>query len=261
MNPSSLQARATLATLPLSFPEPTGVVFVDGDPSWPAKLLRAMRSGATAGIVLVRPAPVEFAELLGAEPSTPVVIDSPWVSNPTTGLAAQAFGSVATSSCRVECRVVVEPGADFATALLDQMVLIRTVLGQVTQLRIRHVSERALHADGLTDTSVAIDFTIVGTAGLPSSANLRLLTPEGSVELLIPSTDTAQPARLTTVGPAGAVLAPTHYETSHRASLRRLRELQATGSADGLAELRRLHADVLLTTAAFGDHLAAQAPA
>jgi len=259
MSTSSVRARSTLATLPLSFPAPAGVVFVDGDPGWPAELRRVMPTAA--GIVLVHPTPVDFAELLTADPSTIVVVDSPWASNPVTTLAAQAFHAAAANGSRLECRVVMAPGSDFATALLDQLVVIRAVLGPVTQVRVLHLSDHALHAEGLADTSVVVDFSVVCTAALPASATLRLLTADGSVELLIPSGDTAQPARLTTVGPEGAVLAPTQYETGHRASLRRLRELHAAGSADGLADLRRLHADVVTTTAALGDHLAVQAPA
>jgi hypothetical protein len=253
MNTASNHARTTLATLPVSFPDPTEVVFVDGDPGWPAEVERALRSGPT-GIVLVHPTPAAPAELLTADPSTMVVVDSPWASNPVTPLAAQAFRAAATDRSRVECRVTTKPEPDFPTALLDQMVLIRAVLGPVTKLQVQHISDRALHAEGLTDTSVAVDFSIVCTTAKPASATLRLLTSDGSVELLIPSGDTAQPARLITVGPDGAVLAPTQYETGHRFSLRRLRELHAAGSADGSADLRRLQADVVTTTGALGDY-------
>jgi hypothetical protein len=259
MTSSSTQARSTLATLPLSYPDPAGVVFVDGDPGWPAELLRAMQANA-AGIVVVHPRPLDFAELLTAETSTIVVIDSPWASNPAIGDAAEAFRATAADGSRVECRVITQPGSDFATALLDQVVLIRSVLGHVTNLRVVHLADRALHAEGSTDAAL-VDFSVVCTSAVPASASLRLLTADGSVELLIPSADTAQPARLTTVGPDGAVQTPTHYETGHRASLRRLRELHEAGSADGLADLRHLHADVVTTTAALGDHLAVQAPA
>ncbi|TDO51597.1 hypothetical protein EV643_103336 [Kribbella sp. VKM Ac-2527] len=260
MNAPTTHARTTLATLPLSLPDPTGVVFVDGDPGWPAELARALRAGA-AGIALVHPAPVDFADLLDEKSATIVVVDSRWASNPVTDLAEPAFRAAAVKGSRLECRVVMDPGCDFATALLDQLVLIRALLAPVTKVQVQHLSDRALHAEGLTDLPLAVDFSIVSTAALPASASLRLLTSDGKVELTIPSGDTAQPARLITVGPDGAVLAPTQYETGHRASLRRVCELQATRSADGMADLRRLHADVVTTTAAIGDHLAVQAPA
>jgi len=244
---------STLATLPLSFPDPAAVVFIDGDPGWPAELLRAMQAAPT-GIVLVHPTPVDFADLLTVTPSAIVVVDSPWGSNPATDLAAPTFRAAAASGTRVECRAIMEPGRDFSTALLHQLVLVRAVLGPVAKVRVKHVSDRALHAEGLTDTSVAVDFSVVCTTARPASATLRLLTNDGSVELQLPSGDTAQPGRLITVGPDGALLAPTQYETGLRSSLRRLRALHAAGSADGLADLRRLRADVLTTTAALGDH-------
>jgi hypothetical protein len=250
MTTPSMRARGTLPTLPLSFPDPTGVVFVDGDPGWPVELRRAMQSGP-AGIVLVHPVPTDFADLLTADASAAVVIDSQWASNPAVSLAAPAFRRAAANGGRVGCRVTLEPGSDFAIALLDQVVLIRALLRPVTDLRVRHLSDRTLHAEGRTDAAV-VDFSIVCTSALPPSAIVRLLTTDGSVVLQLPSGDTAQPARLTTVGPDGAVLAPTHYETGHRASLRRLREMHA---AEGMADLRRLHADVMTTTAALGDHL------
>lgn len=241
---------STLATLPLSFPDPAEVVFVDGEPGWPAKLLRS----DAIGIVVVHPTPDDLAELLTTAPTKIVVVASRWASNPAITLAAQAFRAAATDRSRVECRVIARPGRDFSTALLEQVELVRAALGPVTKLQVKHVSDRALYAEGLTDTSVAIDFSIVCTTATPASAALRLLTDDGSVELQIPSDNTAQPARLITVGPDGALLAPTQYETGLRSSLRRLRELHAAGSADGLADLRCLRADVATTTAALGDH-------
>ncbi|NUS00054.1 MAG: hypothetical protein HOV67_32945 [Kribbellaceae bacterium] len=246
MTDPSEQARLALATLPLSFPEPEDVVFVSGEPGWPAGLATALKSGA---VVLVDPVPAEVDELPAVAGS--VVVDTPWASNPAIENAADAFREAATEGSRVECRVIAPPGSDFTKVLLHQVILIRAVLDPVTRLRILHLSEHSLHAEGTTETSVAIDFSIVCTRALPASASLRLITSDGSVDLSIPSSDTAQPARLTTVGPSGAVQAPTQYETAHRATLRRLRELQATGPADGLTELRHLQADIDVTTDGF----------
>lgn len=248
-------ARSALATLPLSFKDPARVAIVDGDLSWPTEVLRAVESGAT-GVVVVHPQPAEFAELLTT--SAAVVIDSRWASNPAIGTAAQAFRAGAGGGSRLECRVILESGHDLAGALLDQVSLIRALLSPPTQLRIHHRSDRAMYAEGTTETAVTIDFSAVCTTAVPASATVRLLTTDGSVELLIPSGDTAQPARLTVVGPDGAVLAPTHYENGHRASLRRLRD---TAVADRPADLQHLHADVLVVTAALRDHSAAEASA
>jgi hypothetical protein len=134
--------------------------------------------------------------------------------------------------------------------LLDQLTLVRALLSPVSEVRVRYRSNHGFHAEGTTDSSMTVDLSVICTAAVPASATVRLLTSGGSVELHLPTGDTAQPARLITVGPDGAVLAPTQYETGHRASLRRLRELLANGPADGLADLRHLHTDVLVTRGA-----------
>lgn len=236
-------AQSALATLPLSFHDPGEVAVVNGTSGWPAEVLSALESGAH-GVVLVHPQPAEFADLLAADRST-VVVDSPWASNPAISSAAQAL--VAADGSRLECRVTAVPGSDFATALLHQLMLIRALLSPVSQVRIHYRSGHTLYAEGSTETGVTVDFSLICTNAVPPSAAVRLLTSDGSVELLIPDGATAQPAQLTTVGPDGAVLAPTYYETGHRAALRRLRD---TAPADRLTDLRHLHDDVLVTTAA-----------
>ncbi|MFF0267145.1 hypothetical protein [Kribbella sp. NPDC004536] len=245
---ASSSARAALATLPTTFLDPGSVTFVDGDANWPAELERVLRS-RPRGILLVHPAPVDF-KIVDNLP--PVVVDSPWAKNPAINNAFKR------STSRIECRVLAHPDADLATELLHQVMLIRAAVAPMTTLDVQHVSDHALYATGRTEAEVTVDLSIVRTSGLPASATLRQLTPDGSVELVLPSSETARPARLTTVGPDGAVLEPTQYESAHRASLR---ELHATGPAEALAELRRLQADVALTTAALGDHPAVQAPA
>ena len=248
MNPTDQAAiaRMALATLPLSFQDPTGIVIVDGSRDWPTDVTHAMGSGAV-GILVVQPKPIEFKDLLDADPSkVVVVVDSTWASNPVITEAAQAFRAAAAAdgSSRLECRVILPPGSDFPAALLDQLTLVRALLSPVSEVRVRYQSDHGLHAEGTTDSSMTVDLSVVCTAAVPPSATVRLLTSDGSVELQLPAGDTAQPAQLITVGPDGAVLAPTQYETGHRTSLRRLRELLANEPADGLADLRHLHADV-----------------
>lgn len=231
---------AALATLPLSFPVPAEVTIVDGSGEWPAEVRRALKVGASA-IVLVHPRPAEFVDLLTA----PVLVDSPWASNPVVESAAPLL-HVADGN-RIECRVIAGPDADLTSSLLDELTLIRALRGPVQQLTVRHRSDHGLYAEGSTDDGVRVDFGVVRTAVVPTSATVRLLTADGSIELQIPSGDTAQPARLTVVGPDGAVLAPTIYETGHRATLRRLHD---TAPADRLTDLNHLYDDVQVALAA-----------
>ncbi|TCC30956.1 hypothetical protein [Kribbella speibonae] len=235
-----MSVTAALATLPLSFPEPGHVSVVDGAGEWPAEVRRALDSGTDA-VVVVDPGPAEFADLLTA----PVIVDSPWASNPVIGLATPRFR--AAEGNRIECRIIVAPDADLTRALLAELSLIRALRGPVRRLTVQHRSVHALHAEGSTEDGVRVDFSIVCTSAVPTSACVRLLTSDGSVELQIPSGDTAQPARLITVGPDGAVLAPTSYETGHRATLRRLHD---TAPADRSTDLNHLYDDVQVTLAA-----------
>ena len=233
-------ARTALATLPLSFADPAKVRIVDGADDWPPAVRHALDSGAAA-VVLVHPRPAEFADLLTAR----VIVDSPWASNPVIDRAAPVF-RVADGN-HVECRVIAQPGSDLSSALLHQLTLVRALLGPIRQATVQHLSDHALYAEGSTDDGRRVDFSVICTSAVPTTATVRLLTADGSVELTIPSGDTAQPARLITVGPDGAVLAPTSYETGHRATLRRLHD---TAPADRLTDLKQLYDDVQVASAA-----------
>ncbi|WP_427885519.1 hypothetical protein ACQHIV_24660 [Kribbella sp. GL6] len=231
--PAVRGARAAVATLPVSLPDGADVTIVDGSGDWPAAVRRAL-DGGDGAIVVVEPRIAEFGDLLNA----PVFVDSPWASNPVVDRAAL---KVADGN-RIECRVIAAPGCDLGDALLHQLTLIRALRSPMRALTIRYRSDNALYAEGTTD-DVGVDFSVVCTTAVPTSATVRLLTSDGSVELQIPSGETAQPARLTSVGPDSAVLAPTIYETGHRATLRRLHD---TAPAD----LSHLYDDVQLVLAA-----------
>src|SRR6059058_1084453 len=109
MSTPAAQVRSALATLPLSFPNPADVTIVDGSSDWPAEVRRAVGSGAGA-IVIVHPRPAEFADLLALESRAPVVVDSPWASNPVIDTARHAFDGAAGNS--LECRAILPPGTD-----------------------------------------------------------------------------------------------------------------------------------------------------
>jgi hypothetical protein len=111
-----------------------------------------------------------------------------------------------------------------AAVLVDQLSLVRAVLSPTTELRMLHRSDHGYVAEAET-TTLPVDLTAVRTDAIPEQALLRLITADGSVEVQIPSGDTAQPALLTVIGPVGATRSPTVYETGHRASWRRLHRL------------------------------------
>lgn len=236
------QTDAILTSLPLSYaaaPAETvgGVVVVDGPGDWPQAASQALRAGA-AGVIVVEPEARPLAELRRtAADHGLVVVDSPWAANPVLEAAAAAFRATATAGPRLECRITVGVGGALPRTLLGQLGLVRALLGPVTQLRVQHRSEHGYVGEARSG-GTAVDLSVVCTDAVPAQARARLLTGDGSVDLTIPSGETAQPARLTVTGPQGAVLAPTRYESGHRATWRRMHALLASGgSAPDLADL------------------------
>jgi hypothetical protein len=254
--------RAVLASLPLSYAEQThasaaaaSVVVIDGVPGWPDRVASAAQRGAL-GVLVVEPEPADCSPLLATltDATTSVVLDTPWASNPVMSDAAEAFRLAADPGSRLECRIILHPGRDLRSALLHQLTLVRALLGPVAHSRLLTWSERGYAAEG-TAGRCAVDLTLITTSAVPESAQCRLLTSDGSVELIIPSPDTAQPALLTTVGPTGALLAPTVYESGHRASWRRLHALiTADDFSKDLADLQALQDDTAEVTSIFNQH-------
>jgi len=170
-----------------------------------------------------------------------VVIDSTWASNPIVASAGPAFRSAATAGRRLECRVRVNVGRCLPAVLLDQLSLVRALLAPAEELRILHRSEHGFAGEALA-AGVAVDLSATRTNAVPQRADARLLTADGSVHVLIPDGATAEPGLLTVTGPQGALLAPTIYESGHRAAWRRLHHLLTTGGH--ATDLDDLEADI-----------------
>jgi hypothetical protein len=235
---------AVLASLPLSFtpsaaPVEGGITVVDGSQDWPVATARALAAGA-AGVIVAHPRPVDLGELRAGAKSGVVVVDSTWASNPVVPSAASAFRAV--DGYRLECGIVVAVGSSLSSGLLDQLSLVRALVGPAVELRILHQSEHGYFGEAQSG-ELAVDLRVVCTDALPEHARVRLLTGDGSVEVEIPGGETARPARLTVTGPQGAVLAPTLYESGHRATWRRLHQLITVGGQN--TDLDDLDADIV----------------
>jgi hypothetical protein len=245
---------AVLASLPLSYAPAAdagagGVTVVDGSGRWPAATVQALQAGAV-GVIVVQPGPAGLDELraFAANPGV-VVIDSTWASNPVVAAAGQALDAAIGQHSRVECRIVVRAGTDLDRALLDQLSLLRALVGPVVDLEILHRSEHGYVGEARAN-GAAVDLSVVCTSASPESATVRLLTSDGSIEVDIPSGETARPAHLTITNPSGAQITPTLYESGHRATWRRLHRLITSGEpAD---DLDGLEADI--ATAAQQQH-------
>lgn len=237
---------AALASLPLSLRRAdqvaNSVVVVDGGPGWVDRIDVAVHDGA-AGVLLVDPTPTDLTGLSATLRRQPVVVvDSRWASNPAVASAAGEFSAAVSEQSRLETRLIVAVGSNLDAALLEQLLLVRRLLGPVKDLRVLDRTSRNYYAEACTDAGLVIDLSAVCTDALAPFAQTRLLTADGSVELEIPTPTTARPARVTRTGPDGLTQSPTRYESAHRASWRRL--LSLLRSAGRGADLTDLSVDL-----------------
>lgn len=243
-------ARVVLSSLPLSFTPngehgPGAVIIVDGQTTtWPDAAAKAIKESA-AGLVVIEPRTAELGTLLDllAHHPVPVVVDSRW-TNPSSPAAAEAFATARGSGGRLECRMIASLGQDQQDALVDQLTLVRHLVGSASDVRMILKSDRGYFAQASVG-DLTVELSVICTRAQPNSATVRLLTLDGSVELHLPSGDTAQPARLITVNQNGATEAPALYESGHRSSWRRLRELINSGQTTN--DIQDLAADIATT--------------
>lgn len=224
---ASSRAEEVLASLPESFRRSHTVagevVVVDGGPGWVDAAAGALRGGAI-GLIVISPIPGDLEPLGAALRSRPatVVVDSPWASNPAVPGAADLIQSAITDAVFAECRLIQPVGTDLDHALLHQLSLIRALIGPVSSLSL--LSRTAHHVQGSARSgNLLVDLSITCTDARSSVAITRMLLPNGSVEVLIPSPDTARPATVTVVSADGATTQPSLFESGHRATWRRLR--------------------------------------
>ncbi|GAB2586451.1 hypothetical protein [Microlunatus antarcticus] len=222
---------AVLSSLPLSYaPGSTadgGLVVVSGSKEWPAAAAAALDAGASA-VVVVHPSPADVSALQARQGL--VVLDSAWAANPIIASASATFTAALPRACRLELQTISRVGTALEAALLDQLALVRTLIGPMSEVRLLTWSLHGYAAEGFA-AGHPVDLELVCTGAVAEGAWVRLLTDDGSVELSIPSGVTAQPARLCMTDPHGATLAPTLYESGHRATWRRVRTLLSTQSA------------------------------
>lgn len=222
------------ASLPVSFvPAPAGTdgsaAIVAGSAGWTARAAAAIRGGAI-GVLVTAPVAEDAAELAAtaAEAGVPVVLDGRWSANPVVDAASLAFTERIREQSRLEVRSVVAPGDDVSQALLDLISLVRALVGPAEDLNVLHRNAHGLIAEAAA-ADCALDVSVVRTAALPSHATVRLLTGDGSVDLVIPDGAAARPALLSVTDERGTTLAPTIYETGHRRSWRRLHQYLTSG--------------------------------
>lgn len=247
---------SVIASLPVSL-APAGaddnaaLLGIDGTGDWPAVAAAGVRDGA-AGLVVVRPRPADARPLLLAahERGTAVVVDTQWSTNPIVPLAAEEFRRSAQTHGQLESRVVVSTAEPSQVILLEQLLLLRALLGPVENLALQLSTSHGYSATALVG-GITVDLLAVRSDARSPTASVRHLTRAGAVELRLPEADTARPAHLHVTTPTGAVTHPTVYESAHRSSWRRLHALVAFGqSSDELEQWQAVSRVVM-------DHLSA----
>jgi hypothetical protein len=230
-----------VASLPVSFvAAPQGeraeVGAIEGGPGWPGRVTEAL-ARKTRGLLVVGPTPVPPDEV-PESPMVPVVVDYRFSGHPALAEAADAFGRWPVFAM-IEVAAVVPDDRDLEAALVDQLAALRRVGQPATGLTRLTWGRSGYYVSGSTAGGSPLLLSAHVTSGAPPSLRLRGLTHDRAVELTLPDPGTARPAILVSTTGAGALTAPTLWETSHRAAWRRL-HAAVTGDepTHDLADLR-----------------------
>ncbi|MGC3955366.1 MAG: hypothetical protein QM804_14160 [Propionicimonas sp.] len=227
---------AVLKSLPFSFSaapdaEAADVWVLDGQqPDWPQRVAAA----AGRQVILVDPVPA------GQPAGLSFWLDTPWGSNPVcdavaTELATHPWELAATAWQRLECRALVPTTASPEQALLNLVSLARAVGVAIDALRVQLHDELGVTAVGRSGDH-EVDFDVTLTDAVPPRARLRALTSDGDITATIPGPRTALPAALVVTDVGGSVTSPTLWESSHRATWRRLLRAEPAHDARAFAE-------------------------
>jgi hypothetical protein len=236
------QVETVLASLPVSLgmsgpgPRPADLTAVDGTAGWP-DLVRGALSGGTRGALVVEPVPVTD-DALQDLPDAPVVVDRRFAGNPALDGAAELFAAWPADAL-IECHAYVADESELPRTLLDQLAVLRRLGRPMLSLRELVWHRTGYVAEGRTRSGSPVLFTTAVTTGEPSAARVRGLSTDVVVEVTLPDSRTAQPATVVRTTSDGAVQLPTVWETSHRATWRRLRDAVLHGhNTSDLADLR-----------------------
>lgn len=232
-----------IASLPISLArtavsEAAGVA-IAGTTGWTRRAIDAIDSGAR-GIVVVGPAfePTTELDRVARSKRAPVVIDSPWASNPAVTTARTRVDAIDGELSFVDIVATVQDTGSFGSALAELRLLAGKLLGRTHGLRtIEENRGSLLVAATRAGSDVPVTFHVLRAPVPEFAVRARVVAVEGDIDLRIPDADTARPALVTTTDSTGSALAPTEFESSHRHSWRRLLEHLATGRpSDDLAE-------------------------
>ncbi len=211
------------------------LVAIDGGTGWPGRVRDAVRRGAR-GLLLVQPVAVAPDDVPRA--AVPVVVDHRFAGNPAVPPATGDFEEWPAEAL-VEVSSLLADRAGAQQLLLDQLAVLRLLGLPPVSLERLTWSRAGYHLRGATSVGSPLLLSAHVTTGSPPQLRVRGLAPDLAVELTVPDPGTARPAVLVRTTSDGATTRPTVWETSHRASWRRLHAAVVEGvPTDDLAGLR-----------------------
>ena len=228
---SDAAQRAVLASVPRLFrisddDEAPDVVVVSGRGSnWPDEVARAVGDGAKA-VVVARPAVVEpgrVRDLARAVAGRAVVaVDTPYATNRTWGTVSEEVVADAETASVVDSLVTADLGG-LATALLDQLALVRPLFSPTGAVRVLHHGERAY---ALTFPTGGPRVTLSGAVSPAGHTGLTLdvVGPARRWQVRFADTAVASPAEVTRHEATGAQSLPLLFESGHRVTWQRLHQ-------------------------------------
>jgi hypothetical protein len=166
------------------------------------------------------------------------VVDRRFAGNPALDAAAELFGAWPADAL-IECHVAVADDRELPRTFLDQLAVLRRLGRPMQSLKELVWHRTGFVVEGRARGGSPVLFSTVVTTGEPAAARVRGLSADLVVEVTLPDSESARPATVVRTTSEGAVQLPTLWETSHRASWRRLRDAVLHGrDTTDLADLR-----------------------
>jgi hypothetical protein len=256
---------AVWASLPVSLttvPAKARLIAVDGQSAgWLDALENVIGPGA-AGVLVVRPAAgpsaadIRAAAAAAANAGTIIAVQATWASHPAVPPFARAAAERLSDIALIDSVAQLDGTGHrgWADALLDQLSLLRAVVGPLELVRFTAQHEHGYTLDGAIGAST-VAISAVQSATPPQAVRLAAYGATAEAHLLVPSGSTATPATAWFVDSAGAAMQPTWYETASRASWRRLHDA-AERPGEPLSDLSGLADDAEMLSAVTANWLA-----
>jgi hypothetical protein len=240
--------RAAWASLPMSLTPVAGtgaeLVVVDGAADgWLGRLEECVQS-ATGGVLLSRPRPgppgheVRRAAHAARDAGVAIVVDRGWAAHPAVTALAESGPVEHPALLDSVVTVPVDDGRPAALLLLEQLALVRAVLGPVATVEFGTADRRGYSVSGRRGGCV-VALAAVRSAGA-ARARLTAYAAGGEVHIEVADAGTAAPATAWRVDGRGQAEQPTRYESGVRASWLRLvtavRGKSVTGDLAALAD-------------------------